>query len=113
MTDTGQTVQEDALTRALTLLLERETFAFTTLWDSLSANQKTLLTAIAVSTSNIQPFGSGFVRQSGMRTASNVQRAVESLSQRDLIDRNGKGDLYIPDRFLKLWIQRRIATSNQ
>jgi uncharacterized protein len=107
LTDEGATVSEDALSEALNLLLKREAFAFTTLWESLAGNQRILLTAMAETTDGFKPFGADFIKKSGMRTPSNVQRATHSLLNKDLIDRDENGSFFITDRFLKLWIQRR------
>lgn len=42
----------------------------------------------------------------GMRSASNAQRAVEALLERDVIDRDN-GSFVIVDRFFRIWIQQR------
>jgi uncharacterized protein len=54
---------------------------------------------------DVKPFAGEFVRQSGLGSASNAQRAVESLLDRDVIDREN-GSSLITDRFFRLWIQR-------
>jgi uncharacterized protein len=108
LTEVGATVDEKTLAQALDLLLKREAFAYTSLWESLAGNQKILITAIAVSTGVFEPFGADFVKGSGLRSASNVQRAAAGLFDKDLIDRDENGSFFIPDKFLKLWLQRRL-----
>jgi hypothetical protein len=108
LTDSNTAVMPETLQRALDLLLERESFAYSTLWDSLAANQKILLSAVATQESDDEPFSADFVRISGLRTASNIQRAGQALMRKDLIDRNKNGAFYIPDQFLRLWLRRRI-----
>jgi hypothetical protein len=44
------------------------------------------------------------VRRYGIGSASNVQRAVDGLLARDIIDRDN-GSFLITDRFFRLWIQ--------
>ncbi len=113
LTETNNKVQDNMLVQAIDLLLQQEGYTFTTLWDSLSANQRVLLTAIAVALGGFKPFGTDFVKHSGIGSASNVQRAANSLIVRDLIDRNENGSFVIPDRFLKLWLYRRTVNGPQ
>lgn len=109
LTDTDTSVKDDTLGGAVDMLLKRESYAFTTLWDSLAGNQKILLAGIANAQGSLKPFASDFIKQSGMRTPSNVQRAAEALLNKDLIDRDESGFFLITDQFLKLWIQRFTA----
>jgi hypothetical protein len=53
----------------------------------------------------VKPFASDFIQRYGLRSASNVQRAIEPLLKRDVIDR-GNGSFVIIDRFFKVWIQK-------
>lgn len=99
-------VTEDALHAAVKILLERESYGYTTLWDSLAANQKKLLRGLALERGVIKPFSGDFTRRYGLRSASNAQRAIEALLARDAIDRDN-GSFVIADRFFKIWIQRQ------
>jgi uncharacterized protein len=109
LTEVNATVQPNMLRQAIDLLLEQENYTFTTLWDSLTANQKILLNSIATAPTEFKPFGTDFIKHSDIGSASNVQRAADALLIKDLIDRNESGSFVIPDRFLKLWLQRRIS----
>jgi len=51
-----------------------------------------------------KPFSSAFTRRYGLRSASNAQRASQSLLEKDLIDPED-GSFVIVDRFLRLWIR--------
>jgi uncharacterized protein len=88
------------------VLLDRESYAYTALWDSLVLNQKKLLKGLASEPAGVKPFAGDFVRRYGLGSASNSQRAVESLLKRDLIDRDN-GSFLITDRFFRIWIQQR------
>ncbi|HEY9778361.1 MAG TPA: ATP-binding protein [Planktothrix sp.] len=112
LTDSGKEATKATLDQAIDLLLQRENFAFTTLWESLANNQRSLLSALAVDSEDSKPFSAQFVQRSGLRTPSNVQRASQALIKRDLIDRDESGNLYIPDRFLEIWIRTRIENIN-
>ncbi|MGZ5119568.1 MAG: AAA family ATPase [Burkholderiales bacterium] len=83
---------------ATQLLLERENYAYTTLWESLALNQRKLLKGLASEASKVQ-FSSEFISAYGLGSASSVQRAADSLLERDVIDRDN-GSFLITDRFL-------------
>lgn len=95
-------VTDEMLGQALDILLRREEYAYITLWESLSTNQKRFLRGLSLE-SEIKPFGSDFVRRYGLGSPSNVQRAVEALFDRDIIDREN-GLFTITDRFFKIWV---------
>jgi hypothetical protein len=89
---------------ALQLLLQRESYAYSTLWESLAMNQRKLLKGIAGEAAPVKPFAGQFVQRAGLGSPSNAQRAVDSLLERDVIDRDN-GSFVITDRFFRLWIQ--------
>jgi len=97
-------VTEELVKDAVRLLLERESYAYSTLWESLATNQRKLLKGLAGQTAKVKPFAGEFVRRSGLGSPSNAQRAVDSLLERDVIDREN-GSFIITDRFFRLWIQ--------
>jgi len=51
-------------------------------------------------------FAGPFIARYGLGSASNAQRAVESLLNRDLIDR-ANGSFLITDRFFRIWIAQK------
>jgi len=53
----------------------------------------------------VQPFSSEFIGQYGLGSESNVQRVVDSLLEKDVIDRDN-GSFLISDRFFRLLVQR-------
>jgi len=105
----GEPVTESLIEAAMKVLLDRESYAYTALWESLSLNQKRLLKGLASEPPGVKPFSGAFVRRHGMGSASNSQRAAESLLNRDLIDRDN-GSFVITDRFFRTWIGQRQIT---
>jgi hypothetical protein len=95
---------------AFGLLLEREAYAYTALWESFAPNQRRFLLGLATEPPGARPFSSGFVRHHRLRSASNAQRAAEALLERDIIDRED-GSFVISDRFFTAWIQRMGSSS--
>jgi oligoribonuclease (3'-5' exoribonuclease) len=97
-------VDEASIDRAVSELLRRESHAYVTLWETLTKNEQRLLRGLAASDVPPKPFSSEFTRRYGLRSASNSQRAVQSLLQKDIIDRED-ASYTIVDRFLRLWLR--------
>ncbi len=95
----------ERISSSVSLLLEREGFAYATLWDSLTNNQRRFLKGLTAEGETAQPFSSGFVRRHGLRSSSNAQRAADSLLKRDVLDRDNGAYLFL-DRFFRLWVKR-------
>jgi len=102
----GEQVADSLIEAAVKVLLDRESYAYTALWDSLASNQKKLLKGLASEPPGAKPFAGAFVGRYGLGSASNSQRAVKSLLNRDLIDRDN-GSFLITDRFFRIWIQQK------
>jgi len=97
-------VTDKMIQNAVRVLLERENYAYTALWESLTIPQKRFLNGLAVESAGVKVFGGEFVQRYGIGSASNVQRAVDGLLPRDIIDRDN-GSFLITDRFFRLWIR--------
>jgi len=89
---------------AVRILLDRETYAYTMLWESLTIPQKRFLKGLAAEAAGVKVFGGEFVSRYGLGSPSNAQRVVEALLAKDVIDRDD-GSFLITDRFFRLWIQ--------
>lgn len=86
------------------MLLDRESYAYTTLWESLTLSQKRFLKGLAGETTGVKVFAGEFVSRHGLSSASSAQRAAQALLAKDIIDRDN-GSFLITDRFLRQWIQ--------
>ena len=104
--DTGREVTEDMIRQATVLLLERESYAFENLWDSLTRNARRLLKGVAAEGAGTQVFSAEFIRKYQLGSSSNAQRAVDLLMKKDIIDKEEHG-IVIPDRFFRLWINSK------
>jgi hypothetical protein len=98
-------VSGDTLENAIRLLLERESHAYTALWETLAVNQRRFLVGLASVEEGVGVFAAEFLRRSNLQTPSSVQRVVENLIERDIIDRED-GTYFISDRFFRLWIRK-------
>ena len=103
--ETGSQVTEETIECATRLLLDRESYAYTALWESLAPNQRRFLMGIAGEPEGVKVFASDFLQRYNLRSPSNVQRAVEPLLTRDVIDRSD-GSYVIGDPFFKIWIMQ-------
>lgn len=97
-------VDDELIKTAIRVLLERESYAYSTLWESLATNQRKFLKGLASETARVKPFAGEFLRRHGLGSPSNAQRAVDALLERDVIDRDN-GSFLITDRFFRLWLQ--------
>lgn len=105
LTPPNGTVTRSTLDAAVDLLLDRESYAYMTLWDALTLNQQRLLRGLAANDDGLPPFSGEFARKHGLSTPANTQSASKGLISRDVIDRE-EGSFVITDRFLRLWIRR-------
>ncbi len=101
----NKTVTNELIESAVDLLLERESYAYSALWESLTRNQRRVLIGLASEPEGVQVFGADFVRTYRLQAASTVQSAIRALFDRDLIDRDN-GSFLILDRFFRLWVRR-------
>lgn len=101
----GGKVSDELIEEAVELLLDRESYAYATLWESLSRNQRRFLMGLAHEHTAVEPFSASFVHAYRLGTASSAQRAAQALLERDVVDRDD-GSFVITDRFLRIWIRR-------
>jgi len=105
LTDEHSIVASDTIAKAVDIMLERENYAYISLWESFTKNAKRLLTGLALEEAGVKPFSSGFVCEYKL-TASSVQRTAILLLNKDVIDKDN-GSLLITDRFFRIWISRK------
>ncbi len=87
----------------LNTLLLRESSTFEATWDLLSVKQKQVLIALAETDKQDKIFSADFLQKYKLGSASSVQRTVNSLIEKDLIDRTER--VYsIIDVIFKKWI---------
>lgn len=98
-------ISEELIQSAMGTLLAHESYAYTTLWESLAMNQRRFLKGLASEPTGVKPFSSDFLQRHGLGSASNAQRAIEPLLEKDVIDRNDSSFIIV-DRFFKIWVQK-------
>lgn len=98
-------VTDDSIDRAVSILLDREAYAYTALWESLAVNQRRFLKGLSAEPAGVKVFGGDFLHRYGLRSPSNAQRVVKALLDKDIIDRSN-GSFVIIDRFFRIWINK-------
>ncbi len=107
LTGPGKTVTARTLRDALKILLQREHYAFSVLWESLTRNQQRFLQGLTVEGKGVKPFSIEFLTRHAIGTASSAQRVVKALMQRDIIEPDN-GSFIVSDRLFRLWIQQTL-----
>jgi hypothetical protein len=93
------------LDRALAAVLRSEHAHFSLLWDSASAVQKQVLQALAREPGH--PFSAAYRHDHNLPPATNVQKALKALTQRELV--SGEAGAYrITEPFLADWVRRNL-----
>lgn len=95
---TGQDFED-----SLGLLLQRESSTYEATWDLLSVKQRQVLIALSEMSSGEKIFSADFLHENKLGSASSVQRTLNSLIDKDLVDKTG-GRYSVIDMFLKKWI---------
>jgi AAA+ ATPase superfamily predicted ATPase len=97
-------VDRPLIARALQRVLAAEDARYKTLWDSLPAGSKLILTALATD-EQAAIFAESYRRRHRLGAASSVQRAVTRLLESDVIETTRDGTYRIPDAFLRAWLK--------
>ena len=103
-------VDKKTIDDAVQLLLERENYAYTTLWEALTRVQRRFLRGLATETEadGVQVFSAAFLQRHQLGSASTIQGVVDALLEKDIIDRSD-GSFLISDRFFRIWIKRNVT----
>ncbi len=105
-------IGDDDIEKATKQVISNQDYAYTTLWEALRKTQRSLLVAVAKEQEG-RGVGEGiyskvFIDTYDLASPSSVQRAVASLEEKGIIDRQDE-KFVIPDVFLREWLLRRSA----
>jgi hypothetical protein len=95
----------ETVERGLEQVLAVENARFTDLWEGLSSPQRVVLQAVGVE-DGIRLFSDDARQRHHLGSASGVQRAVQRLVDREIIETVSRGSYRVPDVFLKAWLRR-------
>jgi uncharacterized protein len=104
-------VSVNTVERALAMAIATDTARYTELWDGLTTNQRRLLEAISRAAPTEEVLSEEFRRRSRLGAYATTERALQSLVERGLVEREGRGRAFVPDVFLRHWL-RAPANNN-
>ncbi len=93
--------------RALDQVLDAESARYVTLWEGLAAHQRLVLMALAAESGPI--YSEAYRRSHRLGAASSVQRSINRLQERELIEADSGHGYRITDVFLREWIVERAT----
>jgi hypothetical protein len=100
-TASGEEATQALLAQALEDVLRSEHPHFTLLWQNASPNQKLVMEALAREPGH--PFKAGYRQRHGLGPATNVQRALKTLEQRE-VAAGSRGAYRLAEPFLAQWL---------
>ena len=98
-------ILEKDVENALGKMLKREGEIYETILDDLTPKQKHLLIALALEP-NAKAFSSQFLTKYHLGSPSSVQKALRTLIEKDLLDRENDHFVF-QDPFFALWLQKK------
>ncbi|WP_457621966.1 AAA family ATPase [Persephonella sp.] len=101
---TNKKVTEKIIFEALNVLINTEKADFENIWINLNSSEKAFLKTV-VKLSNFPIYSKEFIHESGL-SIGGIQKAVKSLIEKDLIEKDKTYRL--TDPVMKLWLSREI-----
>lgn len=109
LTEESETsARRDSVERALAAAIATDTARYTELWDGLTTNQRRLLEAIAQVAPSDEVLSEEFRRRHQLGAYATVERALDALVDRGLVQREGRARVTVPDVFLRSWLRAPI-----
>lgn len=108
LTSPDDSIGSDDLDEALSRVLDQRSYAYTSIMDELSRNQRKLLVALSKE-GPVEHLQSGkFARRHDFTSTSTPQKAAQALRNKGYVDQDSDGH-YVVDRFLAAWLRKRFA----
>jgi uncharacterized protein len=79
-----------------------------TIWEGLSPYQRLVLLAVAAEAGRI--YSQEYRHRHRLGPPARVQKAVEALAERDLVEGSTRPGYTVPDPFLRAWLSGRVRT---
>jgi uncharacterized protein len=95
----------ETVDRAFAAAIETDVARYTELWDGLTTNQRRLLEALGQASPSEEVLSEEFRRRHRLGAYATAERALESLVDRGLVEREGRSRVVIPDVFLRHWLR--------
>src|ERR1700716_2912306 len=98
----------ELVSTAISRVIDAEAAQMTVLWHDSAPAQRNLLVAL-VEWGGRNIYREDYRRRGNLGPATTVQRAVQTLIDRELVDLESNGAYTIKERFFEEWIRRRIV----
>jgi hypothetical protein len=99
---------DELVKTAIDRVVDAEAAQMTVLWHDSAPAQRNLLVAL-VEWGGRNIYSEEYRRRANLGAATTVQRAVQTLIERELVDIDSAGIYVIKERFFEEWIRRRIV----
>ena len=99
---------DELVKTAIDRVVDAEAAQMTVLWHDSAPAQRNLLVAL-VEWGGRNIYSEDYRRRANLGAATTVQRAVQTLIDRELVDMDSTGAYVIKERFFEEWIRRRIV----
>jgi hypothetical protein len=100
----GQPITPETVEAALRRVVQAEDARYTAVWETLSANQRAVLMALALGPGQV--YSEAYRRTYKLGTAATVQKSLRRLMNDDLVDSSASQGYWVPDVFLRTWLRR-------
>jgi AAA+ ATPase superfamily predicted ATPase len=95
----------DSVDQAYVTAITTDTARYTEVWDGLTTNQRRLLEAVGQARPAEEVLSEDFRRRHRLAAYATAERALESLVERGLVEREGRSRVFVPDVFLRQWLR--------
>src|SRR3989440_7696044 len=99
---------QELVSTAIARVLDAEAAQMTVLWHDSAPAQRNLLVAL-VEWGGRNIYREDYRRRANLGPATTVQRAIQTLIDRELVDLEPRGAYVIKERFFEEWIRRRVV----
>jgi hypothetical protein len=99
---------QELVSTAIDRVLDAEAAQMTVLWHDSAPAQRNLLVAL-VEWGGRNIYSEEYRRHANLGAATTVQRAIQTLVERELVELDPSGGYSIKERFFEEWIRRRIV----
>jgi len=103
----GVVATREVVDRALRQVVEAEDARYTTLWDSMTRPQRSLLLALSREPGKGQ-YSESFRQRHQLGSVGTVQKSLRALLARDIVEGSSVHGYRVPDVFLREWIEVNI-----
>src|SRR5579864_128426 len=103
----GVVATTELVDRALRQVVEAEDARYTTLWDSMTRPQRSLLLALSREPGKGQ-YSEGFRQRHQLGSVGTIQKSLRALLERDVVEGSSVHGYRVPDVFLRQWIEVNI-----